>query len=66
MSSNILVFSHPFYAVSDDDGRYEIDGVPPGTYTLVVWSELGTAPARRVTVPDGGSVEADFQVGREP
>jgi len=66
MSANIFVFSHPFYAVSDDEGRYEIDGVPPGTYTLMVWSELGSAPARRVAVPEGGSVEADFQVGREP
>jgi plastocyanin len=65
MSSNVLVFSHPFFAVSDDDGRYEIEGVPAGTYSLVVWSELGSAPARRVTVPDGGSVEADFQISRE-
>jgi plastocyanin len=66
MSSNILVFSHPFFAVSDDEGRYEIEGVPAGTYTLVVWSELGSAPPRRVTVPEGGAVEADFQVSREP
>jgi plastocyanin len=66
MSANILVFSHPFYAVSDDDGRYEIAGVPSGSYTLVVWSELGSAPARRITVADAGTVEADFQIGREP
>lgn len=66
MSSNILVFGHPFFAVSDNDGRYAIEGVPPGTYTLLVWSELGTASPRRVTVPDGGVVEADFQVSREP
>ena len=34
MSAYILVFSHPFFAVTDDDGRYAIAGVPPGTYTL--------------------------------
>ena len=66
MSSNILVFSHPFFAVSDDDGRYEIDGVPAGTYSLLVWSELGAAAPRRVTVPENGSVEADFNIGRDP
>jgi plastocyanin len=66
MSAYILVFSHPFFAVSDNDGRYEIPAVPPGSYALMVWSELGTAAARRVTVPDGGVVEADFQVAREP
>jgi plastocyanin len=66
MSAYVLVFSHPFFAVSDADGRYELSTVPPGTYTLMVWSELGSAPARRVTLPDGGMVEADFQVSREP
>jgi plastocyanin len=66
MSAYILVFSHPFFAVSDNDGRYEIHAIPPGTYSLRVWSELGTAAPRRVTVADGGVVEADFQVAREP
>jgi plastocyanin len=66
MSAYVLVFNHPFFALSDDAGRYEIAGVPPGAYTLKVWSELGTASARRVTVTEGGTVEADFQVGREP
>ena len=66
MSAYILVFSHPFFTVSTDDGQYVIEGVPAGTYSLVAWSELGSAPARRVTVPEGGAVEADFQIGREP
>jgi plastocyanin len=66
MSGYVLVFSHPFFAVSDNDGRYEISAVPPGTYSLMVWSELGTAAPRRVTVPDTGVVEADFHVTREP
>jgi plastocyanin len=66
MRAYILVFSHPFFAVSDDEGQYTIEGVPAGTYSLVAWSELGSAPSRRVTVSDGSSVEADFQIGRDP
>jgi len=66
MSAYVLVFNHRFFALSDDAGRYEIAGVPAGSYTLKVWSELGTAPARRVAVREDGTVEADFQVGREP
>ena len=31
MNAFILVFSHPFFAVTDDEGRYRIDNVPPGT-----------------------------------
>ncbi len=64
MSGYILVFSHPFFAVTDDDGRYTIGGVPPGTYTLLVWSELGRADPRNVTVSDGQIAEADFRVAR--
>ena len=42
MSAFILVFAHRFFAVTDDEGRYRIDEVPPGTYTVVGWYE-GTA-----------------------
>jgi plastocyanin len=66
MSGYILVFSHRYFAVTDVDGRYAIPRVPPGTYTLMVWSELGSAEPRRITVTDGTIAEADFQVGRAP
>ena len=39
MSAFILVFAHRYFAVTDDEGRYRIDGVPPGTYTVAVWNE---------------------------
>jgi plastocyanin len=62
MNAFILVFSHRFFAVTDDEGRYEIDDVPPGTYNVIAWNE-GTASApRAVTVPPDGSAEADFTV----
>ena len=48
------------------DGRYEIPNVPAGTYTLRLWSELGTAEPRRVTVVESAAAEVDFQVGRAP
>ena len=35
MSAFIFVFAHPYFAVTDGVGRYRIDGVPPGTHTLV-------------------------------
>jgi plastocyanin len=65
MSAFILVFAHRFFAVTDDDGRYHLDNVPPGTYTVVVWNETihGDPPKRTITIPDGGGdVDADFTV----
>jgi plastocyanin len=64
MSAYILVFNHPFFTLTEPDGRYAIPGVPPGTYTLRVWSELGTVEPRRIVVTDGEVVEMNFQVGR--
>jgi hypothetical protein len=35
----IVVAPHPYYVVSDERGRFVLDEVPAGTYTLVVWHE---------------------------
>jgi plastocyanin len=61
MNAFILVFSHRFFSVSDADGRYQIDGVPPGTYTLVAWIEGVIRETKSITIaPETRSVETDF------
>jgi hypothetical protein len=37
MKGNIMVFDHPFFAVTAPDGSFEIKGVPAGAQNLVVW-----------------------------
>jgi plastocyanin len=67
MTAFILVFAHRYFAVTDDDGRYRLDGVPPGTYTLAVWNEMvhGDPPRRPITIGEnGGDVDADFTITR--
>lgn len=32
-------FHHPYFAVTDTDGKFQISGVPPGKYTVVAWHE---------------------------
>ena len=60
MSAFVLVFGHRFFAVTDGEGRYQIENVPPGTYTLVAWNEGQPRETRTVTVPEASGVEADF------
>ncbi|PYR27886.1 MAG: hypothetical protein DMF98_04490 [Acidobacteria bacterium] len=62
MNAFILVFGHPFFAMTDTDGRYRIENVPPGTYSVIAWNEGTSSEPKTVTVPDGGSAEQDFAV----
>lgn len=60
MSAFILVFGHRYFAVTDAAGRYQIEGVPPGAYTLVAWNDGQARESRTVTVTEGSVAEADF------
>jgi plastocyanin len=60
MSAFIFVFAHRYFAITDAEGRYRMDSVPPGTYTVSVWNETTSVESRQITVPDGGEVELDF------
>ena len=39
MNAEMMVVPHPYYAVTDERGRFEFTGVPPGTYQIVAWHE---------------------------
>jgi plastocyanin len=62
MNAFILVFSHPFFALTDDEGRYRIENVPPGTYNVVAWNEGLASDPKAVTVGDGAAAELDFSL----
>ena len=55
MRAWVVVAEHPFYAVTNEQGEFILDNVPPGKYTLQVWQEtLGTV-TQDITVEDKGS-----------
>lgn len=39
MGAWVGVLDHPFFAVTDAAGKFEIKGLPPGKYTVEVWHE---------------------------
>jgi plastocyanin len=62
MSAFILVFNHPFFSVTNPDGRFELPSVPAGTYTVVGWYEGEPRITRSVSVPPSGWAEVDLVV----
>lgn len=39
MNAEMFVAPHPYYAVTDESGRFEFTDVPAGTYQIVAWHE---------------------------
>jgi plastocyanin len=55
------VFTHPFYAVTGDDGSFKISGLPAGSYTLVAWQEkYGESAPQKVDIKDGEAKSVNF------
>lgn len=75
----VHAFEHPYFAVSDAEGRFQLTGIPPGQYVLRAWHEgfltsgetesgrpVYSAPivlSRPVTVASGHDTTVDFEIG---
>jgi hypothetical protein len=59
MESWAMAVNNPYYAVTDAEGRFRLDNIPPGTYQMVVWHpQSGPGVTRKVTIqPDGTTTE---------
>ena len=63
MNSYAGVVPHPFFAVSKDDGSFEIRGLPQGTYTIEAWHEQLGVQTQKVTVDGKTEATIDFTFG---
>jgi hypothetical protein len=53
MHAYLYVSENPYHTVSDASGRFDLDTVPPGTWTLRVWHEMLGSQERHVKVLSG-------------
>ena len=74
MQGWVMVFDHPFFAITGEDGSFEISGVPAGTQNLVIWQAksgyvtTGLAKGMPVKVAAGATVdigEVKFKVKKK-
>jgi Plastocyanin len=62
MSAVILVLDNPYFAQPARTGRYAIEDVPPGEYTVVGWHERIKPVMRTVRVVAGETARLDFNI----
>ncbi len=63
MKAYVGVVSNPFYTVTGNNGIFTLKNVPPGKYTLRVWTATFGTEKREVTVRAGETTSADFTMG---
>jgi len=60
MKAWYFVMDHPWFAVTDRKGRFRINGLPAGKYTLAAWHEELDEQTMEVTVKATGSPRVKF------
>ncbi|HEX2854221.1 MAG TPA: carboxypeptidase regulatory-like domain-containing protein [Opitutaceae bacterium] len=60
MRGLILVVDTPHFTVTDPDGRFQLKGLPAGSYTLKVWMNSKTTLERAVEVKADATLQVDF------
>jgi hypothetical protein len=54
------VFNHPFFAVTNDQGAFEIKNLPPGNYVIEAWHEKYGTQTQNVTITGTDAKTVDF------
>ena len=60
MHAFIGVLPHPYFAVTNEQGTFDLPNVPAGNYVLAVWQEKYGTQEQNVTVTPSGSAEVNF------
>jgi plastocyanin len=60
MRALILVLDTPYFVLSDTEGRYRLEGLPPGHYLLKAWLDSKTTLNRPVDLRNGAVLPVSF------
>lgn len=60
MVAYVVVVPSPYRTVTDDEGRFTLDGVAPGTYHLRTWHRRLRTQDHEISVADNGAVRVDL------
>ena len=60
MRGLILILETPYFVLSNTDGRFQLDHLPAGRFTLKAWINSKTTLEKTVEIPGSGTVQVEF------
>ncbi len=63
MKSWVLVEDHPYFAVTDEQGNFSIENIPPGQYEVIAWQEkfkMKRSILKTIVIKDSSETVQDF------
>jgi len=60
MSATVMVFDHPWFAIPDEGGMFELSGVPPGMHQVTAFHERLGDTTQEIRVEGGRAASVDF------
>ena len=60
MSATVMVFDHPWFEIPDEQGTFDLSGVPPGMHSITAWHERLGDTTLQVRVEPGRPATVDF------
>jgi hypothetical protein len=61
MFATILVLQNPYFALPNQEGDFEIGGVPAGTYQLIFWYGRKKVESKTISVAARQATNVSFQ-----
>jgi plastocyanin len=61
----VMVAEHPFYAITNEQGEFVLENVPPGKYTLQVWQERLGKVTQEVVVQEKAPTTVSVAMGKK-
>jgi hypothetical protein len=61
MTAWLVIVDHPYHSLTNQEGKFRLTDIPPGTYTVSCWHELLGEQTTQVTVEAGSTATVDFR-----
>ena len=62
----IVVKDSPYFTITDENGNFKIENIPPGTYKVQAWQEaLGRRVKKDITINANADTQVDFELKKK-